>query len=50
VRLSSISTAATVWPIVPAADNDDDDDDDGGGGGTIGGMRIGKGNRSNQRK
>jgi hypothetical protein len=36
VRLSPLGTAATVWPIVPAADDDDDC-------GAIGGMRIGRG-------
>jgi hypothetical protein len=41
VRLSPLGTAATVWPIVPAPDDDDDDDC-----GVIGGMRIGRGNRS----
>jgi hypothetical protein len=34
---------ATVWPIVPAPDDDDDC-------GAIGGMRIGRGNRSTRRK
>jgi hypothetical protein len=44
VRLSP-GTAATVWPIVPAPDMIDDDDC-----GAVGGMRIGRGNRSTRRK
>jgi hypothetical protein len=51
MRLSLLGTAVPVWLIVPAPD--DDDDDDGGGGGdygAIGGMKIGKGNQSIQRK
>jgi hypothetical protein len=41
VRLSPLGTAATVWPIVPATDDDC---------GAIGGMRIGRGNRSTRTK
>jgi hypothetical protein len=33
------------WPIVPAPDDDDDDEC-----GAVGGMRIGRGNRSTRRK
>jgi hypothetical protein len=43
VRLSPPGTAATVWLTIP----DPDDDDEGK---KIGGMRIGKGNRSTRRK
>jgi hypothetical protein len=46
VRLSTLGTAATVWPIVPAPDDYDDDDECG----AVGGMRIGRGNRSTRRK
>jgi hypothetical protein len=46
VRLSPPGTAATVWSVVPAPDDDDDDDDCG----AIGGMRIGRGNRSTLQK
>jgi hypothetical protein len=43
VRLSPLGTSATNWPIVPAPDDDDEC-------GTVGGMRIGRGNRSTRRK
>jgi hypothetical protein len=43
VRLSPLGTAATVWPIVPATDDGDDY-------AAVGGMRIGRGNRSTRRK
>jgi hypothetical protein len=42
MRLSPLGIAATLWPIIPAPDDDDD--------GTIGGMRIGRGNRSTRSK
>jgi hypothetical protein len=42
VRLSPLGTSATVSPIVPASDDDEC--------GAVGGMRIGKGNRSTCRK
>jgi hypothetical protein len=48
LRLSPLGTAATVWPNVPAPDDDDDDDDDECE--AVGGMRIGRGNRSTWRK
>jgi hypothetical protein len=38
VRLSLLSTSATNWPIAPAPNDDDC--------GAVGGMRIGRGNRS----
>jgi hypothetical protein len=41
VRLSPLGTSTTNWPIVPAPDDDDDDEC-----GAVGGMRIGRGNRS----
>jgi hypothetical protein len=40
VRLSPLGTSVTNWPIVPAPDEC----------GAVGGMRIGKGNRSIRRK
>jgi hypothetical protein len=43
VRLSPLGTSATNWPIVPAPMMDDEC-------GAVGGMRIGRGNRSTQRK
>jgi hypothetical protein len=43
MRLDPFGTAATVWPIVPAPDNDSDC-------GAIGGIRIGRTNRSSWRK
>jgi hypothetical protein len=46
VRLSPLGTSSTNWPIVPAPDDDDDDDECG----AVGGMRIGRGNWSTQRK
>jgi hypothetical protein len=39
VRLSPLSPATTVWPIVPFHDC-----------GAVGGMRIGRGNRNTRRK
>jgi hypothetical protein len=42
VRLSPLGTSATVWLIVPAPDNDVC--------GAVGGMRIGRGNRSTRSK
>jgi hypothetical protein len=42
VRFSPLGTAATVRPIVPVPDDRDC--------GAIGGMKIGRGNRSTQRK
>jgi hypothetical protein len=45
MRLSPLGTEATVQPIVPATDEIVDDDC-----GPVSGMRIGKGNRSTQRK
>jgi hypothetical protein len=52
VRLSPHGTSATLWPIVPTPDDDDDDDeaDDADECGAVGGMRIGKGNRSTRRQ
>jgi hypothetical protein len=48
VQLDLLGTAVTNRPIVPGpVDYDDDDDDDDG---EIGGMMIGKGNRSTRRK
>jgi hypothetical protein len=44
VRPGPLGTSATVWPIVPAPDDDDDEC------GAVGGMRIGRGNRSTRRK
>jgi hypothetical protein len=44
VRLSPLGTEATNWPIVSAQMIDGDDC------GVIGGMRIGRGNRSTRRK
>jgi hypothetical protein len=44
VRLSLLGTSVTNWPIVPAQDDDDDER------GTIGGMKIGRGNRGIGRK
>jgi hypothetical protein len=41
VRLSPLGTSATIWPIVPAPDDEC---------GVVDGMRIGRGNRSTQRK
>jgi hypothetical protein len=46
VRLSPLGSAATVSTIVPAPNDDDDDDDCG----AIGGIKIGRGNRSTWRK
>jgi hypothetical protein len=46
MRLSPLGTSAINWPIVPAPDDDVDDDECG----AVGGMRIGKGNRSTRRK
>jgi hypothetical protein len=43
VQLGPLGTAATNRPIVPAASDYDDD-------GEIGGMMIGRGNRSTRRK
>jgi hypothetical protein len=40
--------SATKWAIVGALDDDDDDDDDQCG--AVGGMRVGKGNRSTRSK
>jgi hypothetical protein len=45
VRLCPLGTSATVWSVVPAPDDIDDDEC-----GTVGGMKIGRGNRSTQRK
>jgi hypothetical protein len=42
VQLGPLGMAATDWPIVPAPGDYDD--------GEFGGMKIGKGNRSTQRK
>jgi hypothetical protein len=42
VRLSPLGTAATNWPIVPVPDDGDC--------GAVGGMKIGRGNRSTRRK
>jgi hypothetical protein len=44
VRLSPLGTLATNWPIVPALNDDDYDDDDECG--VVGGIKIGRGNRS----
>jgi hypothetical protein len=44
VRLSPLGTSATIWPIVSAPDDDDDEYE------AVGGMRIGRGNRSTRRK
>jgi hypothetical protein len=41
-NLGLLGTSATEWPIVPAPGNYDD--------GEIGGMKIGRGNRSTRRK
>jgi hypothetical protein len=46
VKLSPFGTSATNWLIVPAPDQMIDD----GHCGAIGGMKIGKGNRSTRRK
>jgi hypothetical protein len=43
VRLSPIGTAVSVWPAVPAPDNNVEY-------GAVGGMKIGRGNRSTRRK
>jgi hypothetical protein len=42
VQLGPLGTVATDWPIVPAPGDYDDDE--------FGGMKIGRGNRSTQRK
>jgi hypothetical protein len=42
VELGPLGTSATEWPNVPAPGDCDD--------GEFGGMKIGKGNRSTQRK
>jgi hypothetical protein len=42
VQLGPLGTSATHWPIVPAPGDYDDGD--------FGGMKIGRGNRSTQRK
>jgi hypothetical protein len=44
VKLSPLGTSATNWPIVPVPDDTDDER------GAVGGMRIGRGNRSTLRK
>jgi hypothetical protein len=44
VRLSPLDTSVTNLPIVPVRDDDD------GECGAVGGMRIGRGNRSTRRK
>jgi hypothetical protein len=41
-KLGPLGTSATEWPIVPAPGDYDN--------GEIGGMKIGRGNRSNRRK
>jgi hypothetical protein len=41
VQVGALGTSATEWPIVPAPGDYDD--------GEIGGMKIGRGNRSTQR-
>jgi hypothetical protein len=41
-KLGPLGTSATEWPIVPAPGDYDD--------GEIGGMKIGRGNRSTRRK
>jgi hypothetical protein len=47
VRLSPLGTPATSGSIVPAPEEDDDDDDDDDVDQyTVGGMRLGKGNRN----
>jgi hypothetical protein len=43
VRLTPLGTSATIWPIVSAPDDDDEC-------GAVGGIRIGRGNRSTRRK
>jgi hypothetical protein len=43
VRLSPLGTSAINWPIVPAPDDNDEC-------GAVGGMRIGRGNRSTRKK
>jgi hypothetical protein len=43
VRLSPLGTSATNWPIVPAPDDSDEY-------GAVGGMRVGRGNRSTRKK
>jgi hypothetical protein len=45
VRLNPLGTATTNWPTVPVPDERDDDDEYG----AVGGMRIGRGNRSTLR-
>jgi hypothetical protein len=40
--MGPLGTSATEWPIVPAPDDYDD--------GEIGGLKIGRGNRSSRRK
>jgi hypothetical protein len=40
--MGSLGTSATEWPIVPAPGDYDD--------GEVGGMKIGRGNRSTRRK
>jgi hypothetical protein len=45
VRLSSLVTLATNWPLAAAPDDDDDDEC-----GAVSGMRIGRENRSARRK
>jgi hypothetical protein len=42
VQIGSLGTSATEWPIVPPPGDYDD--------GEFGGMKIGRGNRSNRRK
>jgi hypothetical protein len=44
VRLSPLGTSVTNWPIVPPHMIDDDEC------GAVGGMRMGRGNRSTRRK
>jgi hypothetical protein len=39
--VSPLGTAASIWPIVPAPDDEF---------GVVGGMRVGRGNRSTRRK
>jgi hypothetical protein len=41
MRLSPIGISATIWPIVLALDEDDDDEC-----GAVGGMKIGRRDRS----
>jgi hypothetical protein len=41
-----LGSGNTIWPIVSASDDDDDDDECE----AVGGMRIGRGNRSTRRK